>query len=57
MLMKLSFEFVVASSVVVKRIYRGGTPRVIASHDRLGLSRLIAKINEKRKSWACKGLV
>jgi hypothetical protein len=50
----------VTTSVMATRIYREDMPRVIASHNRLGLSlskrirhELVAKINGKRKPWIC----
>jgi hypothetical protein len=53
----------VAISVTDAHIYREDLPRVIASHNRLGLSLskhirhgLVAKINSKRRSWACEAL-
>jgi hypothetical protein len=58
-----SWLFVVTRSVPVTHIYRKDLPRVTASHNRLYLSlskcirhRLIAKINNKRRSWTCEAL-
>jgi predicted deacetylase len=53
----------VAISVAAAHIYREDPPRVTASRNRLGLSlskcirhRLVVKINDKRRSWACEAL-
>jgi hypothetical protein len=53
----------VAISVAAARTYREDLPRVTASRNRLGLSLskyirhgLVAKINGKRRSWACEAL-
>jgi hypothetical protein len=58
-----SWLFVVTSSVAAAHIYTEDTPRVTASRNRLGLSLtkrirhgLIAKINDKRRSWTCEAL-
>jgi hypothetical protein len=58
-----SWLFIVTSSVEDAHIYREHLPRVITSRNRLGLSlskfirhRLIAKINDKRKSRTCEAL-
>jgi hypothetical protein len=58
-----SWLFIVTRSVATARIYRKDLPRVIASYNRLGLSlskyirhRLVAKINDKRRSWTYKAL-
>jgi hypothetical protein len=55
--------FFITTSVTVARIYRKDPPRVITSHNRLGLSLskrirhgLVAKINGKRKSRTCEAL-
>jgi hypothetical protein len=56
------WEFIVASSMADVRIYRGDPTRVTASLNRLELYQtrtrhgLLAKINEKRKLQAYKGL-
>jgi hypothetical protein len=55
--------FIVIYSMVAARIYRKDLPRVTTLRNRLGLSlskrirhELIAKINGKRRSWACEAL-